>query len=125
MADKKLDKIHIRDLQVRCIVGIYEEERRARQDVFINIVLHADYHRACITDDIKDTVDYKSVKKQIVTMVEASQFFLIERLAEEVANLCLTAPGVQHVEVTVDKPGALRFTRSVAVEIARDRDHHD
>jgi len=121
MDDPSLDKIHIRDLQVRCIVGIYEEERKAKQDVFINIALYADYRAACRSDRIEDTVDYKSVKKQVVQMVESSQFFLIERLAEEIASICLAPTPVKRVTVIVDKPGALRFARSVAVEITREK----
>ncbi len=121
MDDAHLDKIHIRDLQVRCIVGIYPEERAAKQDVLINITLHADYRAACESDDIADTVDYKKVKKQIFEMVERSEFFLVERLAEEIARLCLAHGGVARADVTVDKPGALRFAKSVAVEISRAR----
>lgn len=121
MAEGHLDKIHIRDLQVRCIVGIYPEERAAKQDVLINITLHADYRAACESDDIADTVDYKKVKKQIFEMVERSEFFLVERLAGEIARVCLGHAGVERVDVTLDKPGALRFAKSVAVEISRSR----
>ena len=116
-----MDKIHIRDLQVRCVVGIYPEERTAKQDVIINVTLHADYRAACLSDRIEDTVDYKQVKKRIVEMAEASDFFLVERLAESIASLCLQDPRVSQADVTVDKPGALRFARSVAVEISRTR----
>lgn len=119
MTKKEYDKIHIRDLQVRCIVGIYEEERRAKQDVFLNITLYADYRDACLSDRIEDTVDYKTVKNQIVELVDGSSYFLIERLAESVADICLKPPRVHGVTVSVDKPGALRFARSVAVEITR------
>ena len=117
----RLDKIHIRDLHLRCIVGIYPEERSQTQDVIINVVLRCDLSRACLSDDIGDTVDYKQIKKRIVAMVESSEFFLIERLAEEIARICLEPPGVMLAQVTVDKPGALRFARSVAVEISRTR----
>ena len=116
-----MDKIHIRDLQVRCVVGIYPEERDARQDVIINVTLHADYRDACLSDRIEDTVDYKQVKKRIVQMAEASEFYLIERLAEAVAEICLEDSRVARADVTLDKPGALRFARSVAVEISRTR----
>ncbi|HQL94360.1 MAG TPA: dihydroneopterin aldolase, partial [Candidatus Hydrogenedentes bacterium] len=104
MTERRLDKIHIRDLQVRCIVGIFPEERVARQDVIFNITLHADYRAACASDDIRDTVDYKQVKKRVVAMAEESEFFLVERLAEEVARLCLEDPRVERADVSVDKP---------------------
>ncbi|HNR32128.1 MAG TPA: dihydroneopterin aldolase [Candidatus Hydrogenedentes bacterium] len=115
------DRIHIRDLLTRCIVGIYPEERREKQDIVINITLYADLSRAGQTDRIEDTVDYKAVKKQVLALVEKSSFLLIERLAEAIAEICLAAPGVVRAAITVDKPGALRFARSVAVEIVRDR----
>ncbi|MDX9975536.1 MAG: dihydroneopterin aldolase [FCB group bacterium] len=120
MADL-LDRIHIRDLLARCIVGIYAHEREQKQDVVVNITLYADLRRACASDRIEDTVDYKGVKKAVHAMIEESAFQLIERLAEEVASLCLRFQGVQRVMVSVDKPGALRFARSVAVEITRER----
>jgi FolB domain-containing protein len=115
-----MDRIYIRDLRLRCIVGIYDEERRDKQDVNINITLYADLRKACRSDRIEDTVDYKVVKKRVLSMVEQSSFYLVERLAERVAELALEAPAVQRVDVTVDKPGALRFARSVAVSITRE-----
>ena len=116
-----LDKIFIRDLLLRCIVGIYPDERENKQDVIINIELSCDLSKAAATDQIEDTVNYKSLKKEIINLVENSAFLLIERMAGEIASLCLANPGVQQVRVTVDKPGALRFARSVAVEIVRTR----
>ena len=123
MADPApMDRIYIRDLRLRCIVGIYDEERRDKQDVNINVTLYADLRKACRSDRIEDTVDYKAVKKRVVAMVEQSSFYLVERLAERVAEIAFETPGVQRVDVTVDKPGALRFARSVAVSITRERD---
>ena len=113
------DRIHIRDLMLRCIIGFNDDERREKQDVTINIVLDADLSEACRTDRIEDSVNYKIVKKKIIALVERSSFNLIERLAEEVAGVCLESRRVKKVRVTIDKPGALRFARSVAVEITR------
>jgi len=118
----ELDRIYIRDLGVRCIVGIFPDERREKQDIIINIVLHADLREACRTDDIAATVDYKAVKKRVLALVEQSSFLLVERLAQAIADACLEDARVQRVEVTVDKPGALRFARSAAVSITRDRE---
>ena len=122
MATRTLDSIHIRDLLLRCILGVYDWERRDRQDVLLNITLYADLRIGCQTDRIEDTVDYKAIKKKIVAMVESSSYALVERLAQRAADICLEHPRVQRVKVTVDKPGALRFARSVAIEIMRERD---
>jgi FolB domain-containing protein len=123
-AERALDKIHIRDLRVRCTVGLYPEERRDKQDVIINVTLHVDLRKACSSDRIEDTVDYKAVKKRIIALVEESSDCLVERLAERLARLCLDEHRVKRVDVTVDKPGALRFARSVAIEITRKRTRH-
>ncbi|MBN1818877.1 MAG: dihydroneopterin aldolase [Sedimentisphaerales bacterium] len=118
MADP-LDAIHIRDLQFRCIIGVNDDERREKQDVLVNLTLYADLRAAGRSDRIEDTVDYKSVKKAILAMGETSQFFLIERLAECIAEICLGFAHVARVRVCVEKPSALRFARSVGVDIIR------
>ena len=121
MAKRAPDKIVIRDLNCRCIVGINPEERTNKQDVCINITLYADLRAVGKSDRIEDTVDYKRVKLEVLEMVEGSSFLLVERLAEAVAEICLGDRHVERVEVTIDKPGALRFARSVAVSIVRER----
>lgn len=114
-----MDKIFIRDLAVRCIIGIYPEERREKQDVLINVEMHADLRAAGRSDDIEDTVNYKAIKKAILTLVEGSSFQLIESLAERIAEIVLDDERVERAVVTIDKPGALRFARASAVEISR------
>lgn len=121
MADG-LDCIYIRDLRFRCIVGINEDERIEKQDVVTNVTLWADLRQACFSDNIDDTVDYKALKKQILLMAEHSEFLLVEALAQAVANICLADKRVQQVKVCVEKPTALRFARTVGVEIVRTRD---
>jgi FolB domain-containing protein len=116
-----MDRILISDLRARCIIGINDEERREKQDVVINLALTADLRTPGRSDRFEDTVDYRALKKRIVSMVEGSQYHLIEALAERVAEICLEHPAVQQVQVRVDKPFALRFARSVAVEISRKR----
>ena len=117
-----MDLIHITDLQLRCTIGVYPEERREKQDVCLNITLHADLRAAGLSDDIRDTVDYRAIKQRVRALVEESSFHLVEKLAADVAHVCLEWPGVVRVCVRLDKPGALRFARSVAVEIERTRE---
>jgi len=117
-----MDKIYIRDLALRCIIGIYPQERIARQDVVVNIVLETEAHRqAAQSDQIEDAVDYKSITKDVIELVENSTYQLIETLAERIADVCLADARVLTATVCVDKPGALRFARSVAVEVRRSR----
>lgn len=117
----EMDRIVIRDLRVRCIIGVNDDERREKQDVVISVALYTDLSKAGKSDQHKDTIDYRAVKKRIVSLVESSQYFLIEALAEAIAALCLENQAVTEVWVSVDKPYALRFARSVGVEITRKR----
>jgi dihydroneopterin aldolase/D-erythro-7,8-dihydroneopterin triphosphate epimerase len=118
---KPRDRIEIHDLLLRCIVGINESERRNKQDVLINIVMWTDTVPAAASDNIEETVNYRTVTKQIIEFVEASEFFLVERLVEGIADICLDEPRVEQVQVSLEKPGALRFARSVGVTILRGR----
>lgn len=116
-----MDHILIEDLLARCIIGINDDERREKQDVVINVALGVDTRKPGRTDRFEDAVDYRAMKKRIFSMVEGSQCYLVEALAEQIADLCLEDPGVRQVEVTVAKPSALRFARSVGVRITRER----
>ena len=116
------DRIHIRELALRTIIGVHDWERKERQDVVLGLTLETDLDRPAETDDFADALDYRAVTKAVIEHVEASSFRLLERLAASVADLTLDRfPRVAAVTVTVDKPGALRFARSVAVELRRER----
>lgn len=116
------DKIHIKELLIKCIIGIREWERSTPQNVNIDITLYTDFSKACITDDIADTVDYVTIKKDIIKEAENSSFNLVERLAQMVAEVCLRNQRIARVDVTLSKPGALRFAKTVAVELTRFRE---
>lgn len=116
-----MDRILISDLTVRCIIGVNEWERHKRQDLVINLAIWADLRKAGESDRFEDAVDYASIKKRVVAMAEQSQYHLLEAMAEAIAEICLDNQAVTGVQVRVDKPGALRFARSVAVEITRGR----
>lgn len=113
------DQIQVHDLLLRCIVGINPEERVKKQDVIINLTLFVDVRAAARSDDIADTVNYKTLTKQIIDHVEQSEYFLVERLAHAIAEIAVVEFGVQRVIVSLEKPGALRFARTVGVVIDR------
>jgi D-erythro-7,8-dihydroneopterin triphosphate epimerase len=117
-----VDRIIISDLRSRCIIGINEDERREKQDVTLNISIYGDFRKPGQTDRFEDAIDYRAIKKSVFGMVESSKYFLLEALAEAVADICLASRGVRKVEVRVDKPAALRFARSVGVEVLRERE---
>jgi dihydroneopterin aldolase/D-erythro-7,8-dihydroneopterin triphosphate epimerase len=115
------DRIFIRDLVVRCVIGVEEEERRERQDVVVQIDLWVDLRKAGRTDALADSVDYSVLKRQILLATEITQYRLIEALAQRIADECLKDRRIECVKVAVEKPGVLRFARTVGVEIVRRR----
>ena len=122
MENLPLDRIRIQELKARTFVGFNDWEREKKQDVSISVTLHADLKRACDSDQVGDTVDYKTLKKRILSLVEGSRFLLIEAMAERIAGVCLDDSRVVRVDVLVDKLSALRFAKSVQVEITRARE---
>ncbi|MEN6483078.1 MAG: dihydroneopterin aldolase [Anaerolineaceae bacterium] len=117
-----MDQILIKDLLVRGVIGISELERSQPQDILINIVLFTDTQKAGETDDIQDCVNYRTVSKKIFAYAEKANHFTVEALANQIAKICLATPLVAGVRVRVEKPGAVRFSRSVGVEIERFKD---
>jgi FolB domain-containing protein len=113
------DRIEIRDLLVRGILGTNDWERDTPQDILIQLTLYADLSKAGQSDSIEDTVNYRTVTKEVIAHAESSARFTVEALAADLAASCLRHPGVRRVRVRVEKPGALRFSRSAGVEIER------
>ena len=115
------DKILIRDLLVRGIIGLNDWEREKKQDILINLILDVDVRAAAVSDDIEDALNYRSLTKAIVAHVESSARFLVEALASDIARIAIVEFGADRATVRVEKPGALRFAQSVGVEIERCR----
>ena len=113
------DQIIIKDLMLRGIIGINDWEREQKQDILVNLTLTLDLKPAGESDQIEDTANYRTLTKQIIAYVEGSAHFTVEALATEIARMSVTTPGVERARVRVEKPGALRFARSVGVEIER------
>jgi FolB domain-containing protein len=117
-----MDKVIIHDLLVRGIIGVNDWERNRAQDILINITLFTDTRRAAETDNIADCVNYSTMSKRIQAHAETAQRLTVEALANDLAKICLEEKGVQMVILRVEKPGAVRFAKSVGVEIERSRD---
>ena len=116
-----MDKIIIRDLIARGIIGLNDWEREKAQEILINIELLVDLRRAGDSDDLQDSVSYSTIAKRVQAHAETAGRLTVESLANDLARICLDYPGVTGVRVRVEKPGAVRFTRSVGVEIERTR----
>jgi FolB domain-containing protein len=107
--------IKIENLKLRTIVGIYDWEKEKKQDVIINIEMEFDGTKAIESDSIDDTIDYKTITKEVIDMVEGREFNLIEKIAGDAMKIVMQNDKVQRASVRVDKPGALRFTDTVSV----------
>mgnify|MGYP001410290608 CR=1 FL=1 len=118
------DEIIISDLNIRTVIGVNDWERKVLQDVMINITLFVDIATASATDHINDTTDYKAITKRVIDYAEKSSFQLIESLIEEIAKLVLTEFNVEQIQIQIDKPNALRFSRSVGIKVLRKRSQY-
>lgn len=117
-----MDKVFIKDLLVRGVIGIREWERKRAQDILINVTVFTDTDRAAQTDDIDYCVDYSALAKRIQSHAESAGRMTVEALANDLVNLCLEQKGVRRAIVRVEKPGAVRFAKSVGVEVERGGD---
>ena len=112
--------IQIENMRLRTFIGINEWEQENRQDLVLNIFIKCNplVITSCGTDSIEDTVNYKNISKEIIAYVENHRFGLLEKLTAGVLKIVLDDPLVISALVKGEKPGALRFSDSVGVEIS-------
>jgi dihydroneopterin aldolase len=115
------DRIFLRGLTAECVIGFIDWERRVKQTVVIDLELPVDCRHAALTDEVADTVDYKKVAKRILAFIEASEFKLVETLAQRLALLILEEFSLEWIRLSINKPGAIRSSRDVGVAIERSR----
>ncbi|MGB5426124.1 MAG: dihydroneopterin aldolase [Gammaproteobacteria bacterium] len=114
-----MDTVFINDLRIETIIGIYDWERKVRQTISLDLEMGTDIRQAAATDAIEDTLNYKAVAKRLIAFVEASEYQLVETLAEKIAAIVLDEFSVPWLKLTVHKPGAVRGSRDVGVIIER------
>ena len=115
-----MDQIHIRQLKLNAVIGVYPCERKAPQPVIVDLALHTDLQVAGRSDKLTDTIDYATLVARVRKVVAKSRFQLLEALAEHIADLCLREPRIAAVDVTAAKPSALPGI-GVAVTVHRAR----
>jgi dihydroneopterin aldolase len=115
------DIIFLRGLEVECIIGFIDWERRVKQTVVIDLELPVDCRTASVRDEVEDTLDYKKVAKRVIAFIEASEFKLVETAAHRLALTLLEEFGIEWVRLSINKPGAIRGSRDVGVSIERNR----
>lgn len=117
-----MDRVIIKNLLARGIIGVNDWERKRAQNILINITMFTDTRRAAETDHLDDCINYSTMSKKVLAHAETVNRLTVEALANDLAKLCLKEKAVQGVIVRVEKPGAVRFAESVGVEIERNRD---
>jgi dihydroneopterin aldolase len=115
------DRVFLRGLTAECVIGFIDWERRVKQTVVVDLELPVDCRQAAVTDDVRDTVDYKKVSKRVLAFIEASEFKLVETLAQRLAMLILEEFAIEWIRLSINKPGAIRNSRDVGVTIERSR----
>jgi FolB domain-containing protein len=117
-----MDKVIIKDLVARGIIGVNDWERKTAQEIVINITAFSDTHKAAESDKLVDCVDYRALAKRARMHAESAARQTVEALANDLAKMCLEDPAIKRVIVRVEKPGAVRFSASVGIEVERGRD---
>ena len=114
-----MDTVFINDLRIETIICIYDWESKVSQTISLDLEMGTDILRAAASDSIEDTLNYKDVAKRLIAFVEASEYQLVETLAENIAAIVLDEFSVPWLKLTVHKPGAVRGSRDVGVIIER------
>lgn len=117
-----MDEIFIEDLLIRGVIGITDREREQPQDILVNITIYTDTSIAGQSDNVTESVNYRTVAKKVLAHTEKINRYTVEALAEDIAAICLEESGVYSVKVKVEKPGAVRFSKSVGVVITRPKE---
>ncbi|GAA0787980.1 dihydroneopterin aldolase [Marinobacterium sediminicola] len=114
-----MDIVYIRELQVETVIGIYDWEREVRQTVSLDLEMGTDIRAAAATEDIENTLNYKTVAKRLIAFISESEFLLVETMAEEIAQIVQNEFKVPWLRLRLSKPGAVRGARDVGVIIER------
>ncbi|NIC04466.1 MULTISPECIES: dihydroneopterin triphosphate 2'-epimerase [Halomonadaceae] len=120
--DHELATIRIKNLRLRTFIGIKDEEIHNRQDVVINAVIRYRADKAVAFNLIEQALNYRTISKEVIELVEEGRFLLLERMTREVLDLIMSHEQVLTAQVEIDKPHALRFADSVSITLSASRD---
>jgi dihydroneopterin aldolase len=117
--DSMQDTVFIEGLEARAIIGIHEWEREKPQTIRFDLEMACDASQAAADEDIEKTINYRSVAKAILAHVEENPYYLVETLAHRLAEMIMKDHGVPWIRLRVSKPGAVRFSENVGIEVVR------
>ena len=113
------DKIFIQGLEICCIIGTLPRERKKKQKLLLDLAFHAPVQKAAARDDLRDALNYQKIAENATSFVSKSRFYLIETLAERLAQTLLREFKLKDLTLRISKPNALRNAKNVGVEIFR------
>ncbi|MFD2230314.1 dihydroneopterin triphosphate 2'-epimerase [Alkalimarinus sediminis] len=113
--------INIKNLRLRTFIGIKDEEINNQQDVLINATIRYDAKKAIAENCIESALNYRTITKQIIKLVEDNRFALLERMTHEILSIIMSYEDVVDASVEIDKPYALRYADSVSVTLSASR----
>lgn len=116
-----MDIVFLHGLRIDTVIGIWDWERKLKQTLILDIDMGADLSIPGRSDNIEDTIDYKSVTKRIFRLAEENSFLLVEKLAETIAEILREEFKIPWVRIRINKQGAVRQVRDVGVIIERGR----
>ena len=119
--EKSTDKVFIKNLRVKAVVGVFEWERCIEQILQLDLEMTVDIAKAAQSDDLKDTIDYKAVAKRAKNFIEESRYQLVETIADRLANILLQEFSISYIRMTMSKPKAVRDSEAVGIIIERTR----
>lgn len=114
-----MDIVFIEQLSVITTIGVYDWEQTIEQKLVFDIEMGWDNRRAASSDDVKHCLSYADISEAVIEHVEGSRFALVERVAEEVAELLMSRFNSPWVRIKVSKPGAVARAANVGVIIER------
>ncbi|MCE8034748.1 MAG: dihydroneopterin triphosphate 2'-epimerase [Halomonas sp.] len=120
--DHDLATIRIKNLRLRTFIGIKDDEINNRQDVVINAVFRYRADKAVEFNHIEQALNYRTITKELIELVEGNRFLLLERMTREVLDLIMSHEQVLMAQVEIDKPHALRFADSVSITLSASRE---
>lgn len=115
-------RIKVKDLLLRTYIGFNPDELANKQDVVINFEIETEISKKAMeTDEPLDILDYKTITKKVIKLVQEGRFKLLEVLTQKILDLIMEDEKVQWARVEVDKPHALRFAKSVSLTMESNR----
>ncbi len=114
-----MDIVFIEQLSVITTIGVYDWEQTIEQKLVFDIEMGWDNRKSAKSDDVNDCLSYADISETVISHVEGQRFALVERVAEEVAELLLNKFNSPWVRIKLSKPGAVARATNVGVIIER------